>query len=556
MSFQTFCGQDPNDAVSYQKVLPQFIAANSATTSVVRINNAGAFPLRKPSVNNEALTIVETFSQGKAGFSVDVLPNPSALLPVGVFLDCVGALPYKNGAETGYLIYGGTTTPDGVIEKGVIFKYVPNVASPKDGVWSLLAETESPVAIINSGCQLNPTRADGGEPADGALFVFCGAFTQITPAGGAALPCNNIVQYNSADGLFTAIPIAAGNLASPPAAVFGIPFAMAAAGTFILLGGFANEPIQVGATNYGSIALYNPAAGGTLNFIGGQAGDTIGDFQGEQPFWCSFDAQDRLWIGGNFQSSTIAGVPNTSRFLLCLSLNGTTFGTIVPNIPVIGDGQDGTPVQFISNSYDGSKIVICGGGTFNDSGGSKRTGGFGIIDPTTLAITQPPAFNAAGTADITFGACYIDDANYVVSVVEQAGTGVGLFGAATGGTPTTFALGLMGIEYQGLDWYFEGIAAGKPLSYIAFNYIQTGEIPTADEYNAFSGSFSDAAATSSLILQNGAVFRHISASGAYKDAPTATINTQFATLSLIGDTDANAWDVVGFTGTITFNDAP
>lgn len=127
-----------------------------------------------------------------------------------------------------------------------------------------------------------------------------------------------------------------------------------------------------------------------------------------------------------------------------------------------------------------------------------------------------------------------------------------MYGSGQGGALTSFASGLLSSLYEGVDWYFEAIAAGKPLSYISFNYNQ-GSLD--EEQNAFSGSFSDAAATSSLVLQNGAVFRHISASGAYKDAPSATINTQFATLSLIGDTAANAWDVVGYTGTITFNDA-
>ncbi len=556
MSFQTFCGQDPNDAVSYRKVLPQFIAENSATTSVVRINNAGAYSLRKPSIMNEALTIVETYSQGKAGFSVDVLPNPPE--DPNTRLNTTGCLPYKNGQETGYLVYGGDTGVSGVLNRGQIFKYVPNVANPSAGVWELLAETEDAnPAVVLSGCQLNPTIANGGEPADGALFVFCGVWTQMEPTAGhgAVVAAPNFVVYNSATEQFSALPFA-----HPvnffAADVFGIPATLAAVGTLIMLGGAADSEINYNGNNYGYTAIYTPTGGGDLKYIGGNAGDTIGSPNTNEPLWCNFDNLDRLWVGGQFSQATIAGNVIAQPYLICLSAAAGTFSNNVP-IPnlKIGQGNTGAAIQFISNSYaDGSKILICGGGTFNDSSGIKRNA-FGVIDTAALTITQPASFNSQpAAADIAQAALYIDDNNYVVSAAFVP-DGFNMWGVGNGSALTKFAQGLIGTFYDGLDWYFEGIAAGKPVSYIAFNYRQGSE-EAKDENNAFSGSYSDAATTSSLVLQNGAVFRHIAASGAYKDAPTATINTQFATLSLIGDTAANAWDVVGYTGTITFNDAP
>lgn len=81
MSFGTFWGTDPLDPVSYQKVLPKYLPDNAPATSVIRITDANPVTVPAPTVQNEALTVIDVAGELET-FSINPIATPPATLTI------------------------------------------------------------------------------------------------------------------------------------------------------------------------------------------------------------------------------------------------------------------------------------------------------------------------------------------------------------------------------------------------------------------------------------------------------------------------------------------
>jgi hypothetical protein len=549
MSFQTFCGNDPDDAVSYQKVLPQFLPENSASASVIRILQAGGTNIAPPSVQNEALTIIDLVPPNGGNFSVNILPNPPT--PNNETLIINGQIPFATANEEGYLCYGSLDY-GGLNQRGCIYKFIPNNANPSLGVWTLRAITtqvSNPAGtsvVISGGCQLDPTTANGGRPVAGADYIFAGGFVAITdPDGTNQVNSTNFIQYDADTDTFSAVPIAAGVFTSNmnSTELVGLPATLIGIGTFIIWS--PSGTFQRGATDFTSIIVYSPAGGGTIKRVFPNAIDGADEINA-----VALDSLNRLWLGGVFAFITFNGNQVPCQGIACIETAGggsTSFDTFV-QLPY--QLQRADFVNGFKNSFDGTKFTICGSYSTITKGGVKITN-FCYVDVangTTLDIFIPTGSSVPSGAPCGLS-LMIDENTYVVSYQETYGINL-LFGLDAG-TSASFAKGLVSIFQNTLNWYWEGIDAGNPLSYINFDYFADNPFnpPTR---TAFSGSFLGGGA-STINFTGGATCRYVKASGEAGDATSISIQSAYSSVSLIGDKTANAWDVVGTQGTLTFS---
>jgi len=554
MSFQTFCGNDPDDAVSYQKVLPQFLPENSASASVIRILQAGGTNIAPPSVQNEALTIIDLVPPNGGNFSVNVLPNPAT--PANVPLTIYGQVPFATANEEGYLCYGALDL-GGAQQKGCIYKFIPNNANPSLGVWTLRAittQTSSPAGqrpVVSGGCQLDPTIANGGRPVAGADYIFAGGFVAITdPDGANQVNSTNFIQYDADTDTFSAVPIAAGAFTSDMnnTQVVGLPAALLGIGSFIIWS--SQDVIQRNATAFTQICVYSPAGGGTIKYIFPQNGDGVDTLTA-----VGIDSLNRLWVGGYFAFITFNGNQVPCQSIACITTAGggsTSFDTIV-QLPYTF--QRGERVNGFTNSFDGTKFTICGAFSTITKGGVKINN-FCYVDVANAPTTDifVPTGSLIPTGSASCGASLmIDAATYIVSYSTGGviGLNIQLFGLDDGKS-ASFAKGLVSFAQNTLEWYWEGIDAGNPLSYINFDYFNEENPQSPPSISAFSGSFLGGGA-STINFTGGATCRYVKASGEAGDATSISVQSAYSSVSLIGDKDANAWDVVGTQGTLTFS---
>ena len=555
MSFGTYWGTDPTDVVSYQKILPRYLPANGASSSVLRITAAGDTNLRAPTVQDEALTVIDVNSGGGL-FSVDLLPIPIVAPNFPTFN---GALPYETAAgEKGYLVYGSNVNAGNpFVVIGFIFTFVPDLANPEQGVWTLIKQTNAAGSFLG-GCQLNPTTANGGEPAANATYVFCGSFTQVSnPDGTLAVNTpSGLVQYSLATGLWTALPTPAGSapflngagVAQPPAEVWGIPATLAAVGDLLI--GFT-VPVSQNGVVYKNLCILD---GAVLKTIGTNAGDGIVN---NGSVSCAFDSQDRLWVGGNFADITLGGAVLPDNYgVVCLTSGAGTFNAVnALDSGLTAKGVGSLGVAHVVNSYDATKMVICGYFDFQ-TGGAHTIQGENLCyyDIGGASDLESFAFQGADLPDGVIGALVIDRSTYVVAY--KNGAEYALYGLDTGSS-ATFATGLVSPSENMLNWYFDAIndpVTPLPLSYINFAYVGNLNPPPTAFRDGFSGSF-QTANTTRIVCQGGSAIRHVKPSGAVGDAPSATIQSNYSSISLIGDLANNVWDCTGTTGNIVFNDA-
>jgi hypothetical protein len=525
-----------------------YVDTHSSPSSypVLRITVPGDTPLSAPTVQDEALTVI--ISSGGPTFSVNILP---IAMNAPDFPTFNGALPYETDAgETGYFVYGSNENAGNTI--GYVWTYVPNLGTPP-GVWTLIKQTNADASILG-GCQLSPTTANGGIPQTNGVYVFCGSFTQVSNPDGSnvLLTPSGLVKYNLGTGVWSALPVPmnapflnASSVPQPPAEVWGIPYDLiATVGSFLI--GFPVPVTQIGGS-FGNLMIYDGS--GTLKTLGPNAGDGIINNGNVS---CAFDALNRLWVGGNFASITLNGTVATDYGIVCLTDGTGAFDIInTLNSGLIEKGAAG--VIHVVNSYDASKMVICGFFDFQ-TGGSHSIQGvnlcyYGIGGLTDLVSG---VFAGAELADDVIGALVIDQTTYVASF--KNGSTYSLYGLDNG-TSSVFATGLVSPSENMLNWYFDAINAVTPLplSYINFAYAGNPNPPPTAFRDAFSGSYQTTSITR-VVCQSASTIHHVKPSGAVGDAPSVTIQSNYASISLIGDLANNVWDCIGTTGTIVFND--
>jgi hypothetical protein len=542
MSFQTFTD------TAGGKILPKYLPTNASATSVIQITQGGNTPIRAPTVNNEQLTIIEQ-TQGGGTFTVNTLANPPT--PANTAFVYYGAVPFYDGANYGYYVWGNVITNiGGAIQNGVIYTFIPNTANPSAGVWSLLATTNAG-ATIWSGCVLAPTTANGGRPTAGQTYAFAGDFTQITNAisGVVLVAASGLVSFIWG-GDFAVLPLNAGTFANAPlwagaSLMVGVPQPLVATvGEIIMINYY--DLIQ-GATNFGGIVIYD---GGVIKRIGGNVADII-----PSVYSAVFDTQNRLWIGGSFTQATVNGAAITPIALLCLSAAAGVFSNVVAlpfTLSSIG-GQPAT-IKTVANNYNASAITI-NGGNFRVAAIGGYASGMAYISVANLAIDKFANIDSVETDFLDTSLMGIDDDTYITTYFQEGETA--LFGTE-GGITATFAKGVVGTANPNtqapyLFWNHTDIVANVgDLCYISFAY---GALDAGtDLYDAVSGAFVGAGGAVA-VFQGGSKARYVRPDGSAGDAVSITFQNNFSTVQLIGDLANNRWDTVGTTGSIVFNDA-
>lgn len=503
-----------------------------------------------PTVNNETLTIIDTAPAG-SGFVVNLLPNPAGL--VNKILSISGAVPYRlTAGEEGYLVYGLLTDKTTGLGTGVIYKYVPNVATPANGVWTLRAITQGPAspatdvnASFEGACVLNPVIADGGRPPVDADYIFCGNFTTVADANGAnPVASTQIIKYESATDTFVAQPLTSGPFTQGIDGVLGIPTALVGAiGTFLLV---CRQPIVIAsspAVDYGLIAIYDGV--GVIKTIGGAVGDQFDPVSD-----AAFDTSNRLWIGGAFEGYQTGGIIYTAKKLACLTAGASAFST---NVPLPYNFIRGDTIGSVQNSYDGALITISGQFSSTNTPAITNFGAITIGGGNDLQLNQ-----ITQTSGFPNGRCLLIDVNTYVVAIDTSldGSGLGALYGSDSGTLATFAKGLVDTGNTALNWNYKAIAAGgNALNFIDFDFFyDTQTQPPLDESNAFSGYFDGSSGGGTVLtFIGGATVRYPKTSGAIGDATTATIQGAYSSISLIGDLPNNKWDLISTTGTVVFS---
>jgi hypothetical protein len=292
--------------------------------------------------------------------------------------------------------------------------------------------------------------------------------------------------------------------------------------------------------------VYSPTGGGTIKTLSPNAADGAGDLTA-----VGFDTLNRLWLGGYFAFITFNGNNVPCQGIACLStanVGSTSFDTFV-QLPYTFQRAD--MVSSFMNSFDGSKLTICGTMTTVTKSGVNISN-FCYVDianGTTLDIFVPIGSQIPTGSGGCGAALMIDADTYVVSYYGGASTF--LFGLDANKS-ASFAKGLVNLNYNTLEWYWKAIDAGNPLSYINFDYVNEANPQSPPAIDAFSGSYSGGGANTINFI-NGSICRYVKSTGEAGNATSISVQSIYSSVSLIGDTTTNAWDVVGTQGTLTFS---
>lgn len=550
MSFGTFWGTNPLDPVSYQKVLPKYLPDNAPATSVIRITDANPVTVPAPTVQNEALTVIDVAGELET-FSINPLATPPADLTI------LGVIPYTTPlGELDYIVWGFEPAGGVGQQRGVMYIYSPNDAVPANGVWTkrFITDIGVPQRIITV-CYYNyaTTISEGAIPPNGEYAIY-GDFASISDADGAnVVVATQLASWDSGADVATALPLAAGVgfTAPAPQGMIAIPTALSATSKLIFYSSFQ---IVYNATTYQNICIYSIAAGGTIISIGSNAND------GQSPagagtaiFTCNFDYDNRLLVGGNFAAFQIggavpAGFSTQGIALLTFSAVQPYFDTLVATFVF----QTLTSVLTIRNVYNGqagvsNDIVVCGDFIVDLGGTGTATDIF--VGRRLYAPAQYFAIPLAQSTTVAYepyAALVINQGAYI------AGNDLAVKNAFTYGIDNAFISGWDSVggtfDSMFFNWYGKGINAvpPRPLSFIVFQKAAgAGTV-------AYSGSY-QAAQQTTITFGGGATARYIKASGAVGNATQAIIAQQYASFSLIGDLANNIWDVIGEYGTIAFS---
>lgn len=499
MSFQTFCGQDPNDPVSYQKVLPQFLPEN-ASSSVIRIDTAGQATIPAPQIKNESLFIIDTASLNST-FTYTPIGLPSGVQQQG------GLIPFVNPTDptkVGYLMFSWKFAGD----SPPAFTYaLLSWLSPATG-WNVVAETNQN-AYISTICNVNPHYTDGGKPLQADTFLIAGNFNTL---GGVAC-ASGYAEYDPQTNAITAYAIGT-PLPDPtdlPKNMISLPAQYG--GGFMAT--FANP------ANYKRIARLQ---GGVWSAIAPNTGMDNTDKLGINKL-CFDEPNGILLIGGSFSVFDVNNVaaPNSAGIVALAWDNGNNdwrTNVPLPTIQPLYAYNSALYVDDIRLAYDPTEgfFVI---GTFENA---SATGCFLCknIGQPILPIPVPKTLiNIQGMFIIGY-----DQDNFVGATAQKC------FGVDAGGSVIEFGQGCI----AGWNWYWDNIQA-SPLSYlgdVGFGSFQAG-VETTLDFTA-------------------ANLRYCKDNGVSGLATSVVLTSNYASIFLLGDTEATpkVWDMVSYTGILKY----
>jgi len=502
MSFQTFCGQDPDEAVSYQKVLPQFLPTNAPSASTIRITDTGSAIIPAPTIQNESLYVIDT-----AGINSTFTYNQIGI-PAG-YKNQGSPVPYVNpndNTKIGYMMYAWKFDGD----SPPTYRYaVLSWLNPQTG-WTELFTTNqnSNISVIaNSATHYG----DGGKPELADTFLIVGNFTQL---GAVACP-SGYAAYDPQTGTITAYAIGT-PLPDPTDLPYILtPIPVVYGGGWI--GAFRNP------ANYNRIARLQA---GAWSAIAPNTGMDATDKFGISVI--TFDVvRDVLFIGGSFSSFNVNNIaaPNSAG-IVCVAWNGGSndwrTNIPLPTIQPLYKYNSALNVEDIRLAYDPTEgfFVI---GIFQNATATNAFFSVGIPNQI-LPITFPSTLsNLSGMAIIG-----IDQNNWVGTDFQRC------FGVDAGGAVIEFGQG----ANCGWNWYWDAPIASKPLSYwgdVCWGSYQAG-VETTLDFTA-------------------ANLRYCKSNGVSGLATSVVLTSSYASIFLLGDANATppVWDMVSYTGLLTYN---
>lgn len=502
MSFQTFCGQDPNEAVSYQKVLPQFLPTNAPSASTIRITNAGSAIIPAPTIQNESLYVIDT-----AGINSTFTYNQIGI-PAG-YTNQGSPVPYVNpndNTKIGYMMYANKFVSD----NPPTFAYaVLSWLNPTAG-WTELFTTDNN-HTINVIANVVPHYTDGGKPELADTFLIAGNFTTL---GGVAC-ATGYATYNPQNATIT--PYAIGTPLPDPTDIPYLLTPLPAPFGGGWIGAFKNP------ANYNRIARLQ---GGAWSAIAPNTGMAATDKFGIEVI--TFDEPNGiLFIGGSFSSFDVNGVvaPNSAGIVALAWDNGNTdwrTNVPLPTIQPLYPFNSSLVVEDIRLSYDpnGGFFVI---GSFEQATATNCFFCKGIGNAILPIAIPSTLINLSGNSIIG-----IDQNNFVGKNYQKC------FGVDDGGEIIEFGSGAI----TGWNWYWDAPIATKPLSYwgdVGWGSYQAG-VQTTLDFGA-------------------ANLRYCKSNGVSGLATSVVLTSSYASIFLIGDAEAQppVWDMVSYTGILTYN---
>lgn len=605
MSFGSFWGNDPTDVAQYQKILPRYLPDEAIGASgTIRITPTTVLPLEiePPIVANQTLTIINN-DPTRGTVIVDKgsnYPVPSLLLPNDEFI-AFGTVPIKIAPDnTGYLVYGRYqtlgTTP--VVRTGKVYLYDPITDTFALLIsTTALASSESGVGGIYCMCPLIPQTT--GEAQDSGSYIMVGNFAtttiynSATQAPIATVAGNQVIQINTAVGvpanftLTTVGFVATDSFIRSPAWCIGRPATSTANFQFIVGGGLnnsagANLTLTTATTVFYGCVVYNTNVGGGLaSLVPLVVGDgTSGLYTGEEAFVppvradvgsACWTTDNRLFLGGNFKQGLIGATVYPSQYFTAITFGvGAVGATSFTPYPFIQDWneyyieEDGRTaligLRYVKDPADG--FITCGGNIVNSETEQRLPY---MLIPDNLAsapvfLKHPPPFPAPNIGFNTILA--VSDTQYMLTQYSSGGA-VFFFpeGSMWGVDNATYAYGkVVGLKSSVAfgDWAYNANASptAKPLTIYGFQ--NSAITPAGSAFEAICsedfGINIDFVASAEQPVPAPLSYAIIENQYAEADGTTLglVIHQTNATLTCIGDIVNNKWDLVSYTGDITF----
>jgi len=604
MSFGSFWGNDPTDVAQFEKILPRYLPDEAIGASgTIRITPTTVLPLeiQPPSVANQTLTVINN-DPTRGTVVVDTnapYPVPSLALPNDSF-ECFGTVPVKIAPDnTGYFVYGrySTNATSPVVRTGRVYLYDPITDTFELFISTVaLATSENGLGGIYCMCPLIPQTT--GEAQDSGSYIMVGNFSTITiyntatQAPIATQASNQVIQINTDVGqpanttLTTVGFVATDSFKRSPAWCIGRPATSNANFQFIVGGGLnnsagANLTLTTAGTVFYGCAVYNTnVAGGTASIVPLVVGDgTSGLYTGEEagtpPIRADVSSgcwttDDRLFLGGNFKQGLIGATVYPSQYFTAITFGagsvGATQFTSYPYIQNFNEyyiEEDGrtylTGLRYVKDPADG--FITCGGDILDTEG--KRIPYMLIPDDLASApvlLKHPPAFQSAQQGFDTILA--VSDTQYMMTQYKSGGA-VFLFpqGSMYGCDNDTYGFGNVASATKSksavADWAYNsnGDPTAKPLTINGFqnNLTSAGyafEAVCSEDFGI------DVVFTASVAQPVPAPLSYAIIENQFAEADGTTLGLVIhqlnSTFTCIGDTVNNKWDLVGYTGDITF----
>ena len=513
---------------------------------IQRITAAGTTVIPAPTAQNASLQIIDTASGSNTFVYEPGRPCPdTTFTPGGAFNNEINGTYYQ-------VVFGNTSGG-----RGQVWLYEPSIVVASVGVWTKMAETIQGNNIQSGSC-LKIFNQNLGQYGPSQQMVFGGDITDITWYGYAPslLQLTGLFNFFIWDTTIVspAMPLLAPNFGAgykiaspyPPGAFLcGVAEAYVVPGqelVWIMATCGSNNTLNVGtpfgSVNFNGIALfYETGAGIVITPLEGgditSAAPVVNGIFGASGSVGQYAAQNMTWningdfiVNGGFTSVVIAGAALPNSLGVCILSFDLTPGShngMVGQAAVVAVGN-GSAVNF-RPCYDPTQGYYMAGDFL-----AGTVEGLAFVSPLFAIerLEQSPqggAINAIG----------IDSGEYV-SVLDYDAK----MGGLANGYYTEF-----GYQQGTLDWFMTKIPT-EPLAFIGFfgKQIYQGYYKTLGAFTTISF--------------NPCKVRYSLPSGSSGLASTATINSVYSSMTLIGDLPPNTappgeWDLVAYTGNISFS---